>query len=377
MLMEQSLEPSILRSEVQSMVQLNGAESLLDFCRLVPHLHDARDLDVLQLGTPERLPRLEPILLDAMHEAIWQHGREVSPDTFSTIGPEPWLGCLDNALVMGKLLTVSDQRGRIITESFVDRPRLLTQIHPELPGTFPVQVQVDREIDAEVVLLGGPWSGAFYHWINDMLPRHRFFAEPLQGRDLWYLSSPLAPYQAETLAALGIPPERVIPHSAGVTRCRRLWLPSRAGHHMSTTPRNIAWLRQHFGQQDSAAPEKIYISRRDTERRRILNEDVLIKRLLRRGFTIIQGDEGSFQEQVRRFSRATLVVAPHGGALTHMAFTPPGATMIELIPHTHVTFPFYNIARCAGHQYLFIMTDADPETSDFVAPLDLLDTVLG
>lgn len=375
---------------------LEGSGAMADLCQPAPAglLSEALPPETVgadllfRLGPPERLPSLEPLLIDGIHAEVWENSRSAAPDTFSSTGPAPWLACLEDATVLTWMMFVANRSGRLVQEYFLNRPRLFNNISPEFPRTGHFDQPITREVTEEVVLLGGPWCGAFYHWMNDFLPRLRMLLPELEGRaggPLKFLTLEPGHFQRETLKKAGISFDQLMPFDRTAWRFRRLWVPSQVGHHMSTTPSNLRWLRRVLGSPSPAAqsasslqpPEKIYLSRRDTDRRRVTNEEALERLLHQRGFVTIDGSQGTVEQQLQLFSRARVVVAPHGGGLTHLSFAPPGTLVIELMPLSHVTFPFYNIARCAGHSYIFLLSEPVNDQADFEADLGVLELVLG
>lgn len=373
-------------------LQLKGSASMEQLCQtappglrpdMLPSENVGTDL-LFPMGPPEPLPTLEPILLDHLHAQVWQEMQSASQDTFSHQGPATWLACLENASVLTWMMFVAHQSGQLVQEYFLNRPRLFAEVSRTFLETGADTLPVTREVEEEVILLGGPWCGAFYHWMNDFIPRLRLLLPELEARSqapLKFLTLPPTRFQSETLELMGISSSQLLPFDRTAWRFRRLWVPSQMGHHMSTTPSNLRWLKSTLGQSslrggNVESPEKIYISRRDTERRRIINETALEQLLSRRGFVTLDGSQGTVQEQIRLFSRARVVVAAHGGALTHLSFAPPGALLIEIMPISHLTFPFYNIARCAGHSYIFLLSEPQNEHADFEADLGLLELIL-
>jgi hypothetical protein len=59
----------------------------------------------------------------------------------------------------------------------------------------------------------------------------------------------------------------------------------------------------------------------------------------------------SLREQMDLFGAASLVVGPHGAAFTNIAWTPPGAAVLELFHHAYFPHYFYYLARVLGHDY--------------------------
>ncbi len=86
--------------------------------------------------------------------------------------------------------------------------------------------------------------------------------------------------------------------------------------------------------QSSRNSEKIFLSRRGATRS---PENILeIEEVFRHhGFIIFNADDFDFQQTIRFFHGAGVVVGIHGAALTNMIFAKPGCQVIELDPVSH------------------------------------------
>jgi capsular polysaccharide biosynthesis protein len=91
-------------------------------------------------------------------------------------------------------------------------------------------------------------------------------------------------------------------------------------------------------------PRRIYIDRRNSSLRPLLNENELVAALEREGFVAVQPDSMSLADQVRLFRAAEVVVAPHGAALTNLGFCRPGTKIIELLMDAYCNWCFRNLA---------------------------------
>jgi len=79
--------------------------------------------------------------------------------------------------------------------------------------------------------------------------------------------------------------------------------------------------------------EKIYISRRDTSKRgKMTNEKEIEEFLLKKGFKIYQLNDKTFEEQVRIFKNAKLIVAQHGSAMMNTYACRQGTPVIQIWP---------------------------------------------
>lgn len=99
----------------------------------------------------------------------------------------------------------------------------------------------------------------------------------------------------------------------------------------------------------------VYISRRDSTRRRLLNEPQLEAALRQRGFDIVQMTPLSFAEQIARIARAPRVISAHGAGLTLMATAYPDRQVIEMMPAMRgsmlVRSTMAKISRIMGHRH--------------------------
>jgi len=116
------------------------------------------------------------------------------------------------------------------------------------------------------------------------------------------------------------------------------------------------WVRSLFPERYPAAPERLYISRRQVNykrlRRRLANEAQLEARLRRLGFTIIQPENQSIAEQAQLFGAARCVVAPHGAGCVNLLFSPAGALLIELFDPGFGTRSFEHLSAVCQHRYV-------------------------
>ena len=83
-------------------------------------------------------------------------------------------------------------------------------------------------------------------------------------------------------------------------------------------------------------PQKIYIDRRDSAIRRLLNENEVIRCVERYGFTPVSLTGLSVADQIALFSNATHIIAPHGAGSTNILFCDPGVKYLELFMDNYV-----------------------------------------
>jgi capsular polysaccharide biosynthesis protein len=168
-------------------------------------------------------------------------------------------------------------------------------------------------------------------------------------------------WQQEYLDLLGVPvdPDRVLPDSGDVG-VGRLLVGSPRRNRFVCSRTSIYRLRdQLFDKLGVRAPggdRKIYVSRGPAANRRIVNEPELMDYLEGRGFEMVTLETMPAADQIRLFSEAGVIVAPHGGGLANMIFsTKP--RIVELLPTDGWDLGwFVSLTNQLGFDYLPIVT---------------------
>mgnify|MGYP003353282435 FL=1 len=127
----------------------------------------------------------------------------------------------------------------------------------------------------------------------------------------------------------------------------------------------VDWLRNKLSHMFSSRKggTLIYLSRRDSPHRVMLNEEELEQRLTAIGFNCITGSDLSVEEQSRIFSEARMIVGPHGAGLTNLIWAHQNTTVLEITNTKiqHMT-DFRSISQIRGHSYSQFISSLYPET---------------
>ena len=78
--------------------------------------------------------------------------------------------------------------------------------------------------------------------------------------------------------------------------------------------------------------KKIYVTREDSNYRRVINESDVVTFLRDKGYKIINPQLYEIEEQIEVFSNAEKIVAPHGSNLANIIFCKPGTEILEITP---------------------------------------------
>jgi hypothetical protein len=94
---------------------------------------------------------------------------------------------------------------------------------------------------------------------------------------------------------------------------------------------------------------RLYVPRRHN--RVVINEQILVEKLQAYGFEILVTDLMTWPDQIKAFSEAEAVVAPHGAALTNLLFAPAGCKVLELFPPFGGSTSFYWLSNSLDLDY--------------------------
>jgi capsular polysaccharide biosynthesis protein len=218
--------------------------------------------------------------------------------------------------------------------------------HPKLAGRY--------------VLLGGVRN--YYHWLFEYLPRIELVRRcPDLAIDGWLVNAEPARFQLETLAALGIAAERLVPMAVPcVLPVERLYVPS-----VRRLADAVAFLRRQFAPPGIAATRRLFVSRKDAATSRIANEDDVFAALEPLGFERVLPGTMGVADQAALFASAAIVVGVHGAALANIVFAHRDARIVELGGGRTRGFGFYaEIARVRGQAHRLIAAEGEPPTID-------------
>lgn len=202
------------------------------------------------------------------------------------------------------------------------------------PAEAPIHLQ-------EGIFLAGLASNQFGHWFAEFLPKLRHFQSHPACEGLPIIideGMPTSHY--DFLKALADNPIYILPQHATL-QVDRLWVaPTTTFFPVELTPnhrvppeRQAAWTAEAFrfiksGVERSLGTvdgprNRIFLSRKNSVWRRLINEAELISTLEPLGFAPVYLEEHSFTEQVRLFQKAEFIVAPNGSALNSLVFSQP------------------------------------------------------
>jgi|GEM_PF-6113959 len=279
-----------------------------------------------------------------------------------------------------RVATVPD--GRLVTDSgVVVTPEgdlvletLWDEYHLGRNFARPPRLRKPTPIPGTVASLVSLWSGTYYHWMLEGLPRLAVLEAAGHMDVRVVVAEQLTRFQRQSLEIAGVGEERLVPFvNEHISADVLVWAaaPAFSGN---PTPFTVDWLRTRMRGSSPRRHRRLYVSRADN--RRVANEDALVAMLEPYGFETVRPETLSLREQVQLFAAAEAVVAAHGAGLTNIVFSDHLA-LLELFPPGYVPPHYYALSCAAGHDYWYLVGqplggELGPKSSDFAVSLDLV-----
>ncbi|MEM7579943.1 MAG: glycosyltransferase family 61 protein [Cyanobacteria bacterium P01_A01_bin.80] len=250
-----------------------------------------------------------------------------------------------------------------------------------------------KYLTGTVAYLSNTDTSNYYHWMCLVIPLIGIYGKFLNTKSIDYFyfgNSSLLDFHRETLNMLGIDDSKILQEACIADRII-VGLSSRFADFASVTKfefglapivkENYLFTRNLFLNflLPNSRNRRIYVSRGKVKRRKIINESEVINLLLRYGFEIVSMDNKTIAEQAEMFSEASIIVAPHGAALTNLLFIQPETCVIELIPYGYVNNCFYALSNYGNAYYSYLQgkdtnqNNITPNKRDIFIDIDKLD----
>ncbi|MFO1515051.1 MAG: glycosyltransferase family 61 protein [Verrucomicrobiota bacterium] len=225
-----------------------------------------------------------------------------------------------------------------------------------------------RRLRGTVAVLAAAAGTNYYHWLFDSLPRlHLLQLAGVEWNhlDFLLLNEPVQSFDVDSLALLGIPPQRAVRCSKRqITIADRLFVPPMPTPLQGQiAPWMCEFLRKSFLTQirPTGSGGRLYLSRRNSPKRRMENEAEVESFFQQQGFTSLQLEKLSFREQVAAFAGASIVAGPHGAGFANLVFAPPATRVIELFHPGHQQRLYEKLATALGMRYQCVLGAAPGE----------------
>lgn len=315
----------------------------------------------------------------------------------------PYVAELRNAVIFSKSDTVLAEDGTVLNDlpshpdfgQFADL-RGDSLVVAQRPGSFLIALPRTHPLaHPGGIFLGGTASGEFGHWVQELLMKLQFFAQhPDFGRLPIIVDQAMPQSHFDYLKCL-VRNELVLLPDKSAFSCRRLLVaPTPTFHPLymfrndlsraeigALSPAGLRFLRaQVLGNLNIGAPErarKLYLSRRNTRWRRVINDAEIAEFLGGHGFEVIEIEQYSFADQVKLFRDAECIVAPEGSALLNVIFCNP-SVRLYILAQRDFWYGYHGPLKALGYRQLWITGDTvfESKQASYSIPIERIQRAL-
>jgi capsular polysaccharide biosynthesis protein len=119
--------------------------------------------------------------------------------------------------------------------------------------------------------------------------------------------------------------------------------------------------------------KRIYISRKNSEKRKLKNENEIISILKKNSFTIVDFDKLNFEEQISYTLKSEIIVSVHGAGLTHMLWMKKKSKVLEIRAKDNCNDNcYFTLASDLGHNYFYV----NAEKTNLKKPYNISDLII-
>lgn len=216
-------------------------------------------------------------------------------------------------------------------------------------------------------------SGAYFHWMGDVLPRLELLEEKgLTQTPILFPPMRWASALQEILAAY--PFQYMVLASRERVKVQHFLHVSPLAPTGNYRPKYMQAIRKRFlryyGLEGIQPYRKIWISRSLAPKRKITNEDDLLPLLESLGWEVWLMEKLSFERQVRLMAETRFVGGLHGAGLTNMIFMPEGGQVLEIrFKGDNQNNCYFSLASAMRHHYWYLQGNSQNRTDSHAGNL--------
>lgn len=307
------------------------------------------------------------------------HRKFSSNYSFTT--PETFIISIPNGRVIGDMGTVITHDDKLLLDVSMQFGVGLQPHRAKSHSVFSrLKLPPVQQIPKTVAVLGTHSGGTYYHWLMDALPRLEILKQShpngIDGIDKFLVNEGI-PALVESLELLKIPSDKLIfINSDTHIEAKTLIAPSLPGFTCNPPIWVCDYLRANFLKLRTDGPSipRLYISRSKARYRRVENEEKVRDCLVNFGFTPVHLEDYDFPTQISIFSKAEIIVAPHGAGLTNLVWCEPKTIVLELFSPNYLNLCFWAIANHVEVNYFFLIGEGE-RPADSIDPYLIKDNM--
>lgn len=232
---------------------------------------------------------------------------------------------------------------------------------------FPNPIICITGVGSPVMDVNYQWCTEYFHFITEVLPNILFMLKYYPEAQIFCKTSPftiplLRWFGVDNPVVNDIPNQRM-KIEAPFVECGNP-SPFKLGLLTSRVEKNLKFEKTHG----------ILIHRQTS--RRILNEQEVFDYLKQRFPHLhwVVFDSLSTEDTAHLFSKAAVIVAPHGAGLTNMIFSPPRTPVIEFMPEQYPNICYWHMCEMLKNPYTMVPIRIQTYQWDMKVCIDTLDS---
>lgn len=217
----------------------------------------------------------------------------------------------------------------------------------------------------KVVVIGNPGYKNYYHWVYQIWISLVFIKNSLGDLSGWRILGPsLNSWRRQFIDWLGVGDIYIEADPRAMYFIDDAVYTDACWGRFSFSPSRdlLDLLNPFFDDTGFSFGERIFVSRKDTTKRGVENEDELAEALSSLGFKSVLMSDFSVKEQAKIFRNAECIVAPHGAGLTNLVFSTSRTKLVELLPDDYLNPCFYSIAAEKDMDYAAVVCRSNAST---------------
>jgi hypothetical protein len=285
----------------------------------------------------------------------------------------------DNAFLIGENAVGVTHDGQIILDTVMDLPNVLPKCSPRLLMKYDrlkTDVHFDRVLSLVHIFCNNHYVN-YFHWLTDSL----LLLEGAEAYERKYgvpikilVNEKLKPFQKQYFELLGIKEDQLVywkDYKKANVKELIVVKSRRTGTNMDeiVSPQGVRWLRervvQHLPSKLIQFNKRVFLSRQNTNCRRIVNFEELKPLLEKYDFQIVDAEDLNIAEQVQLFKSVEVLFTVHGAGLTNIIFSEK-LQILELIGNVDRPNDFqwycayYSMSQALNLDYSFLECDIIP-----------------
>ncbi|WP_164919616.1 glycosyltransferase family 61 protein [Hansschlegelia zhihuaiae] len=214
-----------------------------------------------------------------------------------------------------------------------------------------------KRISGPVALLRKPGDSNYGHWLAECVPRVYEFRAAYPDLEFKF-AVPKSPdwmrkLRLTSLAWAGVSQNEIIWLRNSSTLFEELFVMSGNSIHSHTHDASGISKIVEVAEKSQRKGRRLLVRRPGARRRRLVNEDEIVRIAHQNGFIDIWPEQRSLQEQVEIFSEAELIAGVTGAAMTNILWASSDCRIACLTSSSHAEFFFWDLANIRNQEFSY------------------------